>query len=112
MRTKARRDLTGGRTRGEMMGWTSVANLTAANALLLRNPDVGVGAGISCWIAVCTNASIAAQVSASMESLSSSAKQVLTPHPAAVSAAALSRPGGAGPADGGRDVGPAVFEWP
>ena len=76
------------------MGSTSVANLTAAKTLLLRNPDVGLGAGASCCIAVCTNASMAAQVSASIESLWSSAKQALTPHPVALSAAALSAPGG------------------
>ncbi len=93
-----------------MMGWASVANLIAAKTLLLKKPDVGVGAGISCCMAVCTNASMAAHVPASIESLSSSAKQALTPHPAAASAAALSRPGGAGPGDAGRDAGPAVFE--
>ncbi len=77
------------------MDWTSVAKLTAANALLLRNADVGVGAGVSCRIAVCTNARIALQLPAVMESLRSRAKQALTPHPApAVCAAALSKPGG------------------
>ena len=94
-----------------MMGWTLVANLTAAKALLLRNPDVGLGAGVSCWMAVCTNASMAAQVSALMESLWSSAKQALTPQPAAVSATALSRPGETRPEVGGRAAGPAVNGW-
>ena len=77
------------------MGWVSVAKLTAAKALLLRNADVAVGAGVSCPIAVCTNARIAAQSPAVMLSLRSSAKQALTPHPpAAVCAAALFKPGG------------------
>ena len=66
----------------------------AANALLLRNANVGDGAGVSCRIAVCTNARIAVQLPAVTEPLRSSAKQALTPHPCAVCAAALSKPGG------------------
>ena len=77
------------------MGWTSVAKLTAAKALLLRNAAVGVDMGVSCWIAVCTKARIALQLPDVTDSLRSRAKQTLTPHPApAACAAALSNPGG------------------